>query len=215
VKLESNTRFRWSCIGYDVREPITVPWTWDDETKALYLLRTDVLKPLSTDDNVWPHPALSTGNLSLMGLLNNAFGLSNYLKPLCQTFSAALPPNAWTPVAFHALVDAQYDHEGRLFERLALLPHILPSESLKSGKIIGFDVSDLSLLSGLMDCGYNDPIGDQRFLSWANRLNQYHLFSDVTDATAFRNATNHRVREHAPFFVYAVEILEPEVSISA
>lgn len=71
---------------------------------------------------------------------------------------------------------------------------------------LGFDVAD-GAISGLSNCGYEaDEAGALR-ATWAARLNEHGLFVDVHDALAFRAVTDGRVREHAPFAVYAMWIV--------
>jgi hypothetical protein len=72
--------------------------------------------------------------------------------------------------------------------------------------VVGYDVADASLLSGLMNCGYSQP--ERRALrpAWATKLNRSGLFDSVEDAFAFRAVTDSRVPEHAPFFVFAIRV---------
>ncbi len=41
-------------------------------------------------------------------------------------------------------------------------------------------------------------------MHWGPHLNEDHLFTDPDQACAFREASDARVREHAPFFVYGL-----------
>jgi hypothetical protein len=70
---------------------------------------------------------------------------------------------------------------------------------------LGYDVADGSLLSGLMNCGYDDerPTLQARF---AGLLNEHHLFSDVSGAAEYRLVCDLRVTEHAPFFVFGLYV---------
>jgi hypothetical protein len=73
---------------------------------------------------------------------------------------------------------------------------------------LGFDVSDGSGLSGLSNCGYaKDEVPALRE-RWGPHLNTYHLFSDVDQAIEFKRLSDNRVREHAPFFVYGLYLVE-------
>lgn len=73
---------------------------------------------------------------------------------------------------------------------------------------LGFDIADGTTISGLSNCGYEADEADMLRSAWAARLNEHGLFDDVADALAFRAITDARVREHAPFAVYAMWMLE-------
>lgn len=45
---------------------------------------------------------------------------------------------------------------------------------------------------------------------WSGKLNEHHLFESPTTARAFRDASNLRVPEHAPFFVFALLRIDDE-----
>ena len=70
--------------------------------------------------------------------------------------------------------------------------------------LLGYDVADHGLTGGLSNCGYHEaekPNWQQR---WAGRLNDYGLLTTIDDAEAFAEASDARVSEHAPFFVYGL-----------
>jgi len=67
-------------------------------------------------------------------------------------------------------------------------------------RLLGYGVADRWLLSGLSNCGYTEEERDA-WLRWGPHLNEHHLFSDLDHAFAFREASDLRVAEHAPFFV--------------
>jgi hypothetical protein len=73
-----------------------------------------------------------------------------------------------------------------------------------SWEFLGFDVSDSGLLSGLSNCGYDASEMAGMRLKWGQSLNQFHLFDDLTTAITFRDFTDARVPEHAPFYVYGL-----------
>jgi hypothetical protein len=77
--------------------------------------------------------------------------------------------------------------------------------SLPEGStLLGYDVADAARLSGLSNCGYTEE--EIRDLSpvWAKHLNSFGLFSALDDAVAFRELSDQRVVEHAPFWVYGL-----------
>jgi len=74
-------------------------------------------------------------------------------------------------------------------------------------EFLGFDVADGVCISGLCNCGYNESEATILRREWGHRLNAHGLFSNVVDALAFRQLTDERVPEHAPFFIYELWIL--------
>jgi len=80
----------------------------------------------------------------------------------------------------------------------------MPSEPAEGWELLGYDVSDDWLLSGLTNCGYRQEELEPTRQKWSSRLNRHHLFDAITDAAAFRQVTNERVPEHAPFNVFSV-----------
>jgi hypothetical protein len=67
---------------------------------------------------------------------------------------------------------------------------------------LGFDVCEAVGYSGLMNCGYEAELRDGLARTWAPRLDGHHLLQTLEDADAFRELSDQRVREHAPFLVY-------------
>jgi hypothetical protein len=70
-------------------------------------------------------------------------------------------------------------------------------------RLIGYDVCDAAGTSGLSNCGY-EPGERAEAESFAAKLNERHLVSDLASADAFRQWCDRRVPEHAPFAVLAL-----------
>ena len=70
--------------------------------------------------------------------------------------------------------------------------------------LLGYDVADYYLMSGLANCGYSPAEAASLAPDWAPRLNEWHLLGNSTDATAFAAVTAERVPEHAPFYAYGI-----------
>jgi hypothetical protein len=166
-------------IGFDLRSTASDPsWTVDRRTR--FLLRHDVASVRSVDPIVWVRPP---------GLLPapEAEGLWPKLSDL---FAAA-----------HAL-----DHADAMAVRItALEEDERPPESAGTiGDLLGYDVADYDLLGGLTNCGYAPEEAASLAPVWAPLLNEWHLFDNPEDATAFAAVTAKRVPEHAPFFAYGI-----------
>lgn len=193
-------------LGFDARLTGADRPAWDAGRRALYLLRTDVGAPLSTDRIVWPSlfdtpgapaaPAWTGANALVWDDLDRLRG-----------FVAA----RWAPrVPSHVVVAVTWVSDRGFEEAGATGPYREPTKppaTSAAWALLGFDVADGSLLSGLMNCGYSADTVEALRARWAPRLNERHLFGSIEDALAFREMTDHRVPEHAPFFVYGLYLV--------
>lgn len=193
-------------LGFDARVTGADRPAWDGERRARYLLRSDVGAPASTDRLVWPSlfdidgapppPAWTGANATVWDDLD---GLRDFV-------ARRWPP----PVPPHAIVAVTWVSDRGFAEARATGPYREPTKRVATSgawSLLGFDVADGSLLSGLMNCGYAaDEVGALR-ARWEPRLNDRHLFSSIGDALAFRDVTDGRVPEHAPFFVYGLYLI--------
>ena len=171
-------------IGFDLRSTVPDPsWTADRET--VFLLRRGVAAVRSVDTLVWERPP--------------------GLPP------APVPEGLWPdPSALSAAAHA-VDRAGTVAVRITALEEDEPPESAATagpafdgGDLLGYDVADYWLLSGLTNCGYSPEEAASLAPAWAPLLNEWHLFGNLEDATAFAAVTAKRVPEHAPFYVYGL-----------
>ena len=172
-------------IGFDLRSIVSDPsWTVDRRTR--FLLRHDVPSVRSVDPLVWVQPPGLPPSPEPEGLWSN---LSDLLE------------------AAHVL-----DHAGAVAVRITALEEDgQPPESpdpigraFEKHDLLGYDVADWYLLGGLTNCGYTPEEAASLAPVWAPLLNEWHLFDNPEDATAYAAVTEERVPEHAPFFVYGI-----------
>jgi hypothetical protein len=194
-------------LGYDARERWVPRERTVVEAAETFLLRPDVKKVLSADSRIWPSifrdasmdiPKFQGLHLGSSGLerpkwIGPLGGPWEDLALLLRCAGASAPERPYTVVALSAL----YDSPHRDFPWYVAQPPALDER----WRLIGYDVTDQSLLSGLTDCGVVS--GDMAPLRarWAGHLNDAHLFDDLEVAEDFRNFTDERVNEHAPFYV--------------
>jgi hypothetical protein len=200
-------------LGFDAREMFMDPGeSWDAARRGTYLLRTDVRKPLSVDPAVWP----SLFGEGLPEQQRQRLGLSTVQRPdwrgphqdlwddlhrMHQSLGPLGSQTHWT-IALHWV-----SADGLPLPSASQGPHReeLPSSALSEDwRLLGFDIADAGLFSGLSNCGYDQATVAELRASWGAHLNEHHLFTNVSQALAFRDLTNRRVPEHAPFFVYAL-----------
>lgn len=92
---------------------------------------------------------------------------------------------------------------------------LLDSEATGAGAqveqwpILGYDIVDRWLLSGLSNCGYDSEELAELASDWRPRLTAGGLVRDLGWAVTFVEVANRRVPEHAPFYV--VQLRSPDL----
>lgn len=197
-------------LGYDLREMSLDPdQTWPLERRDLYLLRQDFKKPLSADTIVWPSmfdtdEKLRANQPTWVGYLNLWDNLERLRETVRQVWGATWQPS-WL-IAISIVSASIRGHETRWRDNF---DSVLPRERADDWLFFGYDVADASLLSGLTNCGYTPQ--DRRAINvteWVPHLNEFHLFNSSERAMAFKTLTDMRVKEHAPFAVYGLYLVE-------
>ena len=213
-----------SLLGFDARELwLNSDDLWGAARREAYLLRVGVAKPLSTDTMVWPSvfdtgqgpglPASERERLLLAGLAAPRWtgpnaGLWESLADMRHLAEIWTEPRPHAVIAVSWLSDDGFASAGRFG------PYREPTAPAARGAdwwLLGLDVADGSLLSGLANCGYRQLEIQELRRRWEPHLNRRHLFADPARAFEFRGLASARVPEHAPFFVYGLYLIE-EVS---
>jgi hypothetical protein len=205
-------------LGFDVRELWMDPAElWDEERRERFLLRPGASRPLSTDALVWPS-AFDTGQgiglteperqrLGLAGIPTPIWigpnpGLWEDLDAMQRHFlqhRAATRSHATIAVSWFS--DAGFEDAGEVGP---YLEPVVPPERDPAWSLLGYDVADGSFVSALSNCGYSPEQVSYLRRRWGELLNASHLFADPEPAFRFRDLSNSRVPEHAPFFVYGL-----------
>lgn len=196
-------------LGFDAREMQVEPDSdWAEGRRAAYLLRTDVDKPLSTDVLVWPSVLDVDGNVESATSVNEIFHLWNSLFHLKEYLRASedVTRKPFWIIGITLLWSVLSEQEQELWA--PRLPVTSPPARDENWSFLGYDVSDLALLSGLSNCGYDA----EKLLSlkerWGPQLNRFHLFTEERQSMEFKLMNDDRVPEHAPFFVYVLYLVE-------
>jgi hypothetical protein len=209
-------------LGFDVREQWVDPDSlWDDGRRKLFLLRADAPKPLSTDVLVWPSvfdtgqgiglPPSERARLHLSGIPTPSWiganaGLWESLAHVQQYLADHLTaPRRCAVIAVSWLSDTGFSRSS------AVGPYLeptVPAERDAQWKLLGFDVADGSLVSGLSNSGYSFADAPRLRRDWVPYLNSSHLFIKPAPALRYREITDARVPEHAPFFAYGLYVVE-------
>lgn len=180
--------------GFDARAPIGVSDpAWTDERRARYLIRPNILRPLSVDPRVWPG-VLPAGLTD--GAAPDYWADLGALRHAC--IARGLGQGSAILVALVVLGGS--DHAG------ALLVPCSPEAIDPVWEPLGWDVADNGLVSGLSNCGFSPDLEDTSGirLRFGSRLNEYGLFNELTEAEAFRVLSDLRMPEHAPFLIHRI-----------
>ena len=84
------------------------------------------------------------------------------------------------------------------------LERTTPASLPEPSTLLGYDVADAGWISGLTNCGYTQTDLEELTPAWSDRLNSYGLLATLEDAVAFRQVSDARIAEHAPFWIYAL-----------
>jgi hypothetical protein len=180
-------------LGFDAREA-GGGGEWNEQRRSDYLFRLDVTRPFSIDQRVW-RPVVEVHESPYL-----------FWDELARLQEAARerPERPWI-VALGVSLSACSAQEAAAVEPFIPVdrsgqPHTVDER----WAFLGYDVADRGgATSGLMNCGFLPGHDDVEALraAWGPKLNARHLFDDFADAVAFKDFSNHRVPEHAPFFV--------------
>jgi hypothetical protein len=201
-------------LGFDIRMRAAdyVGEVWSPEHRASYLLRADVEWPMSVDRVVWPSLLQShyfdaranrKANPKFLG--QDASDSENEFGLLSDLASIARFPGAQGGVSIGVQLIYNEGREPNPF--ISVEASAVPAKA----DVLGFDVATPAPISGLSNCGYDQLEVHQLRAEWAHRLNAYGLLESVDLAERFREMTNKRVPEHAPFYVYKLFRVEPAI----
>ncbi len=179
------------CLSFDVRvDPGSESTPWTLNRRELYLLRPELLTPLSVDRTVWPAPE---------SYLAPEWGPLEPFVPNLALLQGSLLGGG-VRVCITLPVSGVHQPNGVAWQ--AALGSAKPSQPSTTWHFLGYDVADESFVSALMNCGYPDrEVARRARAEWATCLNSNHLFDDAESAKAFTLEADKRIREHAPFFV--------------
>ncbi len=208
-------------IGFDVRLAAAdyLARDWAAARRELFLLDPDVAWPRSVDKTVWPSRFYFLGDYLADGdptarievettpkdfrescflLWADGAAMAARLRDEAPDTAPAGLPVRIEVVTEHPLEPGD-PHWGPAFE-----PRIPPEVPPSPWPLLGYDVADSAMTSGLMNCGFEEPEREPLRTEWAPRLNEHGLFAAPEDAARFRALSDERVPSHAPFFVFAL-----------
>jgi hypothetical protein len=211
---------RW-LLNFDVRtaKDLYVSRHWLQDSRAQYLLRPEIEWPLSVDTFVWPsvffseifrNPAFeSYSTIEIDPQVHDQLQLDlDRMRDYYDSHRTMAPDGVF--VGIELLSERTAEGETLPYElpegiQCAIwLEQTVPARLPDGSTLLGYDVADAARCSGLSNCGYTEE--EIRDLSpvWAERLNSFGLFSSLDDAVVFRELSDRRVAEHAPFWIYGL-----------
>ena len=198
-------------LGFDAREMwLDVAEYWPDERKKRFLLRQDIVKPLSTDILVWPsvfHVDISLQYPQWTGPIQNLWdNLDTLQQYLDTTWSERTFPYWLMAVTLQENVCEREN----LLEWHDRVSNLITTPRDPAWTFLGYDVSDKWLTSGLSNCSSTESEMQILRNTYASSLNEYHLFDALEPAVDYVHVTDERVPEHAPFFVYGLWLIKKE-----
>lgn len=193
-------------LGFDIRlcrEDYNMTG-WDQE---VFLLRVDVEWPLSIDTKVWPSAFDQLGPSEFpvnathpsTGFWFDLETMLNFLKqPKMNHIRRGVP------ISVELVMDEDLSKD--TFWESVRYPYRPSSPNRKPAgwTLLGYDVADRSQLSGLANCAYTAEEKPNLRSTWSAKLNEHGLFRSPEDAARFKDTVDLRVREHAPFYFYAL-----------
>ena len=209
-------------LGFDAR--VAGPdESWDERRKRTTLFRLDVVEPLSIDSAVWPsiferHSELRPPYVGPYGFWADLANLRRHadIARDCRIAAFAVAAGACTPEERTAL-DAFLRGVSPDGQPGLTIPGTDPPTVKADWSFLGYDVADLGGgTSGLMNCGFVFELDDVDALRlrWGPKLNGFHLFDRLEDASKFKEFSNRRVAEHAPFFVHGIWLVDGDRATS-
>ena len=167
--------------------------TWPQPDLDTFLLKTDIAKPLSVDRAIWK--SVLQGKADIIYAQTTWPNLRR-LKDLLVMITR----DYWI------IAISQF-----LSDRDLAIAELTPSTRDPAWRFLGYDVADITLLSGLMDMGYSKHERAAALQQYASALNRYHLFAELGAALHFASWADKRDAGHGPFIVCGLYLIEATI----
>jgi len=186
-------------LGFDIRQPLgnCDVSQWTRERREQFLIRPEILCPLSVDSSVWPR-AWETSNEGPMHLWGS-------VSQILTTFPAEISSEPSSPIVIEIAVIAaehMYRHWKNILEG-TLHPELDRALGITL-QDYGYDVADQFLLSGLSNCMLKPEELEKLRKPWKTSINSYGLFAGSEDAVRYSSICDSLIPEHAPFCAYRI-----------
>jgi hypothetical protein len=206
-------------FGFDVRisREETIKLDWPKKLRSEFLLDPSIKWQLSADTGVWPSYFLRKTKQNVEGpislekyiiiepveYLHKVLNLWQSEKKMIESFKREFKDEQGVPIAVEINLEKpllEYEHWNNVFapEQHTLL------EIPPVYHFVGYDVADTGMWSGIANLGYTKEEVQQLAPKWKKRFNQFGLFDNIEHAFEFKEITERRAQEYAPFFVFSL-----------
>ena len=219
-------------LGFDAREMwLDLANLWNENRKKDFLFRLDVMKPLSIDTMSWPSvfDIYSQQKPSFVGFYQELWENLEQLQISLKDLKEIRFKKYWL-IAITLIKNVCNIEEIKKWE--SLLQGVQPNGVMAEAKslaianpssvnvawsLLGYDVADQWGTSALSNCGLNIKGYNAYDLrnKWGTCLNKYHLFDDLKNALSFKELSNERIKEHAPFFAFGVWLIKKHLGTNS
>jgi hypothetical protein len=179
---------------------------WPLVRRKAFLLNETIHTPISVDSSVWPPASIAPEMVRAIDAIGATQFDQGYHfdddEQAMAMMELAIPEGAcWTLFGCDEAAGAH------ITERIGLRSLRTSISSLTKRcewSFLGYDIADLGLTSGLSNCAFVADEKPELISRFADSLNEFGLFADNNVAIDFADATNSRVKEHSPFFVFEI-----------
>jgi hypothetical protein len=210
-------------LGFDIRFNCNdyVDIFLTEEFRDNYLLNRNIQWPLSVDTMIWPSYFSFSGYLSgfrtdemidvnPLSTRQEALRLWENHNEMKTVFSQRFGQNEKKGVQVAVILLAENPRSTNEYWHAVLDPPMILNDIPKEWQLLGHDVADEYMTSGLSNCGYKEEDRKTLEKKWSQCLNKYGLIRNLDDALRFLQVTDRRVPEHAPFYVYVLYSIKPD-----
>jgi len=202
-------------LGFDIRvaaeDAVSL---WSRKRRDQFLLDPETPLPLSVDPMAWPSVFRYGGREPATELLKRVSTLAadpHYsdetvwlqFEPMLRSFSGELKGTGrGVAIAIELVssVPVSVDQFPALYQKK------VPATVPQGASLLGFDVADAGLTSGLCNTNYTTK-ERQELQGWPGKLNEHGLLRTVEDAEAFRAVAEQRSPRDAPYWIYKLSRL--------
>ena len=191
-------------IGFDIRELwITTESEWDAKRKREYLLRSDIVKPLSADPMIWKSVFDLDSRLTRPPWVGPVQDHWDDCDALLEFYSSRLESDSARPACAIGISCSKAARDHHVDELLQQI--VLPTNPLRprtSWRFLGFDIVNRWLLSPLFNGGsMSESLAESLAHRYGHGLNSYHLFEGMSIACAYCDYCNEHPIDDPPLFV--------------
>jgi hypothetical protein len=200
-------------LGFDIRVAGEAAASlWSKKRRDEFLLDPGVPVPLSVDPMVWPSVFRYRGREPATELLKRVSILdAQYsdeivwpqLEPMLDSFFGEFKGvGEGVAIAIELVSNGPLSVDQFPFLHQKKVPAAVPEDAL----LLGFDIADVGLTSGLCNTNYTAK-ERQELQDWPGKLNEHGLLRTAEEAEQFRAMADRRSPRDAPYWVYKLSRL--------